>query len=547
MTPTRTRRPRRSTSPLQERKAAAVVGWIESTCQHTIGKWAGLPFRLVTWQRDFVEAIFGNVDARGRRKTRIAYLQIARKQGKSELAAAIALYMLIADGEAQPQVYLAAFDREQAGIVYKVAADMVERSPNLRQYAKVYRGTKRIVCTKGPSAGGVLQAIACDSAGSHGFNASAVIVDELHTQKDSSLIDVLETSMSAREQPLMLAISTAGHDRESICYRWYTKAKQVQRGVIRDQAFVGRIYELPEETSFEDVAATDRGGHFTREADLWPLANPSLIGQPGGFIRPDEIRRQIRDAKHFPAAQNKVMNLHFNVWTQSDSRWFSRSAWDACAGVGHTFAEYAGRRCYGGLDLSSTKDRSALAWVFPPEDDEGTWDVLCRFWLPEETVRGRRVQMADQLETWARAGYLELTPGDVIDYAYIEKRVLEDCEMFDHQQVGYDPWHATQLAVNLAGQGVAMVPVRQGFRTMSAPSKLLETLVATRRLHHGADPVLRWCADNVVVESDPYEAIKPSKKKSGERIDGIAALVTALERASAEEADAEVAFIAFND
>jgi phage terminase large subunit-like protein len=511
---------------------------------HTIGRWSGLPFKLVPWQRDFVMEVFGNVDRAGRRQTRIAYLQIARKQGKSELAAAVALYMLIADGEASPQVYLAAFDREQAGIVYKVAADMVEKSAHLRKYARPMRSTKRIICTKGPSIGGVLVAIACDAAGSHGFNASCVVVDELHTQRNSDLIDVLETSMSAREQPLMFAISTAGHDRNSICYRWYTKAKQVLNGTIRDKSFVGRLYELPEGTSFEDVAETDEKGRFVREKDLWPLANPSLVGQPHGFIRPDEIRRQVADAVHFPSAQNKVMCLHFNVWTQAESRWFSRAAWDSCAGVGHTFASYKGRRCYGGLDLSSTKDYSAAVWVFPPEDgdEDGGYDVLCRFWLPEAVLETSRANDGAQIREWVAAGFIELTPGDVIDYAWIKRRIGEDCALFRVQQIGFDPWHATQLSVELAEEGVDMVPVRQGFRTMSAPSKLLETLVANGKLHHGGNPVLRWMADNVVVETDPYEAIKPSKKKSTERIDGIAALVTALERASAEEAPSEFTF-----
>jgi phage terminase large subunit-like protein len=541
LTKTRSRRPSRPR--LDVSRGRAVVDFIESTCCHQIGKWAGLPFKLAPWQRDFVEAIFGNVDASGRRLTRIAYLQIARKQGKSELAAAIAIYMLIADGEAQPQVYLAARDRDQASIIFRVAADMVERSPHLRGYAKVYRGTKRIVCTKGLSAGGFMHAIASDAAGTHGFNASAVIVDELHVVPQE-LVDVLETSMSAREQPLMMGISTAGHDRESICYRWYEKARQVQSGHIRDRAFVGRLYELPEGTSFEDVAETDRGGHFKREKDLWPLANPSLLSQPGGFIRPDEIRRQVRDALHFPAAQNKVMQLHFNVWTQSAERWFSRHAWDACGGVGHVFEDFKGRAAFGGLDLSSTADFSACVWTLPDED--GGFDVLCRFWLPEAAVVQRRNTMRDQLLEWQRSGYLELTPGDVIDYAYIKKRILEDCELFAVASVGYDPWHATQLAVELAEAGVPMVPVRQGFKTMSAPSKMLETLVASGKLHHGGNPVLRWMADNVVLEMDPYEAIKPSKKASTERIDGIAACVTALSEALAAEAEPTYDFVAFD-
>ena len=538
---TRSRRP--SPSPLSASKGRQVVEFIESACQHTIGKWAGLPFVLAPWQRDFVEAIFGNVDARGRRRTRIAYLQIARKQGKSELAAAIAIYMLVADNEAQPQVYLAAFDREQASIVYKVAADMVERSPVLRTYAKVYRGTKRIVCTKGPSAGGFLQAIACDAAGSHGFNASAVIVDELHTQRDSLLIDVLETSMSAREQPLMFAISTAGHNRESICYRWYSKAKQVQSGLIRDKAFVGRIYELPEATSFEDIAATDRGGHFKREKDLWPLANPSLVGQPGGFIRPDEIRRQVRDALHFPAAQNKVMNLHFNVWTQAESRWFSRHAWDACGGI--VFEDrLKGRACWGGLDLASTKDFNALVYVFPWEADEG-FDVLCRFWTNAEAVE-TRADMRDQLGEWQRGGYLTVTPGDCTDYNAIKAQIMADAVDFDVRSIAFDRFLALPLVLPLTESGIEMVPVGQGTRSMNAPAKLLETLVANRTLNHGGNPVLRWMSDNCSLESDYEDRIKPSKKKSTEKIDGIVALCMALSESIAEGESAPM-FVSFND
>ena len=544
MTPTKTRRPRPSASPLSASKGQAVVDWIQLTCVHSIGRWVGLPFKLVPWQQQFILAVFGNVDAKGRRRTRIAYLQIARKQGKSELCAAIALYMLIADGEAQPQVYLAARDREQAGIVYKVAGDMVQRSPNLSGYAKVYRGTKRIVCVKGPSAGGFLQAIACDSAGSHGFNSSCVVVDELHTQPNSELVDVLETSMSAREQPLMVGISTAGTDRTSICYRWYSKARQVKSGIIRDRSFVGQLYELPEATSFEDIAATDRGGHFKREKDLWPLANPSLLGQPDGFIRPDEIRRQVRDALHFPSAQNKVMRLHFNVWTQAESRWFSRHAWDACGGVGQTDAQFAGRRCFGGLDLAATSDFNALVYIFPWEGDDEGYDVLCRFWLPRDAVE-KRAEMRDQLGEWERAGYLTVTEGDVTDYNAIKAQIMRDAELFNVQTIAFDRFLAMPLVVPLQEEGIEMVPVGQGTRSMNAPAKFLETLVANETVNHMGNPVLRWMADNVTIETDYEDRIKPSKKKSVQKIDGIVALCMALSEAIRTEVVSEPMFISF--
>jgi len=371
-------------------------------------------------------------------------------------------------------------------------------------------------------------------------------VDELHVVPQE-LIDVLETSMSAREQPLMFAISTAGHDRESICYRWYSKARQVQNGTIRDPAFVGRLYELPEGTSFEEVAERDRGGHFKREKDLWPMANPSLVGQPGGFIRPDEIRRQVRDALHFPAAQNKVMNLHFNVWTQSAERWFSRYAWDACGGVGKPESAFAGRRCWGGLDLAATSDFNALVYVFPWEGErEEGYDVLCRFWLPEAAVE-KRADMRDQLLEWARAGQLIVTPGDVTDYNAIKAQIMRDAEAFQVESIAFDRFLAMPLVVPLQEEGVLMVPVGQGTRSMNAPAKLLETLIANRTIDHFGQPVLRWMSDNVSLETDYEDRIKPSKKASKNKIDGIVALCMALSEAIAATVEPEVQFISFAD
>ncbi len=464
----------------------------------------------------------------GTRQYRTSYVEVGRKNGKSELAAAIALYCLIADGEEGAEVYGAACDRDQASIVFHVAADMVRRSKYLSGICKIIDSQKRIIV---PSTGSFYRAIPADAAGAHGYNASAVIFDEVHAQPNRELWDVLTTATAARDQPLVFAITTAGYDRTSICWELHTYAERVLRGTVSDPTFYAYIRALPEDADWTDEST-------------WVQANPALEGAGGGDFRSmDELRTAVAQAQERPAMENTVRRLYLSQWTQADVRWFKHGAWEACGGVGHTFEEFKGRKCYGGLDLSSTSDFSACVWVFP--DEEGAYDVLCRFWLPEATVEGKRHDMTDQLQAWARAGYLEVTPGDVIDYAFIKARILEDAALFDVQQIGYDPWHATQLCIELQEDGATMVPVRQGFRTMSAPSKLLETLVANRKLNHGGHPVLRWMAGNVTVEVDPYEAIKPSKKKSTERIDGIAALVTALERASAEEAEPEVTFISF--
>lgn len=530
--PSPTSSPKRRRRPKQDdARADRAVRFIESCLVHTKGRWAGVPFKLADWQRDdIIRPLFGTLNRDGTRKYRTAYVEVGRKNGKSELAAAIALYCLVADGEEGAEVYGAACDRDQAAIVFHVAADMVRRSPYLSSLLKIIDSQKRIVF---PATGSFYRAIPADAAGAHGYNAHAVIFDEVHAQPNRELWDVLTTATAARDQPLVFAITTAGYDRTSICWELHNYAERVERGTVTDPTFFGYIRALPEDADWTDEK-------------LWVLANPALEGAGGGDFRSlDELKVAVAQAQERPAMENTVRRLYLSQWTQSETRWFKHGAWDACGGVGHTFAEFKGRRCYGGLDLSSTADFSALVWVFP--DEEGRYEVLCRFWLPEAAVDGKRQQMSDQLRAWARAGFLEVTPGDVIDYAFIKKRVLEDCALFDVQECGFDPWHATQLVVELQdelGEGV-MVPVRQGFRTMSAPSKLLETLVANRTLNHGGNPVLRWMADNVVVEVDPYEAIKPSKKKSTERIDGIAALVTALERASAEEAPATVEFISF--
>ena len=523
---------RRSKTVLNAERAQAVVDFIQDCCVHTIGDWQGLPFTLTPWQREFVEAVFGNVGADGLRKTRTAFLTIARKQGKSELAAAIALYLLIADNERTPLVVGAASDREQASVVFDVAADMVMLAPELREVAQPILSRKRIICTDGPSAGGVYRVISADSRRQHGQNVSGIIFDELHTQPDRRLWNVLTTGTMARSQPLTFATTTAGFDRTSICWEKYNYARQVLNGTIRDDTFVARIFEVPEGTSFEDVAKTNAKGEFVNKDRIWRQANPSLLGCDGGFLEHTEIETKVREAEHLPAAQNNVLNLYMNVWTQAESRWFSRHAWDACGGL--VFEDrLKGRRCFGGLDLAATSDFNALVYVFPWDEGEG-FDVLPRFWLPRAAVE-KRAPMRDQLEAWERGGFLNVTEGDVTDYAAIKGQIMADAETFDVQSIAFDRFLAMPLVVPLQEEGVEMVPVGQGTRSMNAPAKLLETLIANVTLNHGGHPVLRWMADNVTVETDYEDRIKPSKKKSTEKIDGIVALCMALSECISEE------------
>lgn len=502
-------------------KAQDAVDFFETHLVHTKGRWAGVPFHLLPWQADnIIRPLFGTLNKDGKRLYRTAYIEIPRKNGKSEIAAGIALKLLLADGEQGGEIYGAAADRDQATIVFHVAAEMVRRNSILSQRCKIIDSQKRIVV---PKTGSFYRAIPADAAGSHGFNASGVIFDELHAQPNRDLWDVLTTSTSAREQPLVFAITTAGFDRTSICWELHERARQVLDGSLELPSFFAYIRSLPEEADWTDEKN-------------WAIANPGL----DEFRSRDELRDAVDQAKASPAMQNTVRRLYFNQWTQSESRWFSRHAWDACGGV-ISETKLEGKDCYGGIDLSSTSDFTSWVMVFPRDNG---YDVLSRFFLPKAAVEKRK-DIRGQLDGWKRSGFLHVTSGDVLDYDFVKAQILKDAARFRIREIGFDPWNATQMSVQLQDEGLTMVPVRQGFGTLSSPSKLLETLVSNGRLNHGGHPVLRWHADNVVIETNADGAIKPSKKKSTEHIDGIAALVTALERAMHQEREAEVAFHSF--
>jgi len=521
-------------------RAKAVIAFIEQCCVHTIGKWENQPFLLAPWQREFIHEVFGNVDKRGRRLTRRAFLQIARKQGKSELAAAVALYLLTADNEASPQIFGAAEDRDQASVVFDVALQMATRSEQLRNVLKPLAGTHRIIC---PENAGFYRTIPADAGGAHGFNASGIIFDEFHTQKNRDLYDVLSTSTSAREQPLIFMITTAGFDKnKGPCFEVYNYAKGVINGDIVDKSFVGRVFEVPPNTSFETVSEQDEAGDFTREHDLWPLANPSLIGQPGGFVRPDEMRRAVTEAIHLPRARNHVLNLHFNVWTDASEAWLDSATWDANAGVGLFEHDLEGREFFGALDLSHTQDFTAWCLLFPPEDEHGQFGVLWRFWIPEDAII-RRGDMAPTLREWERAGFINVCPGDVVDHRDVEAQVLEDCETFHMREIAFDRFHAYPMVSSLQEQfPEQLADVGQTYRFLNGPAKELERLLAEGRFHHGGNPVVRWMVGNCVAEMNQDGYIRPSRKRSSDKIDGVLAACMALERAMANQEDGDMTF-----
>ena len=495
-------------------EASRAVDFFREYLTHVKGEWAGQRFNLEPWQeKQIVRPLFGwKRRADGTRRYRMAYIEVPKKNGKSTLSACIGLYLLFSDHEDGAEIYSAAADREQAAIVFDVASQMVKANAELRRRAQIYR--RSIVYTERASTYKVLSA---DVPTKHGLNAHGVIFDELHVQKNRELWDVLTTATGARRQPLVVAITTAGYDRHSICWEQHEYARKVRDGIIEDGTFLPVVYAASED---EDWTAPK----------TWKKANPNF----GVSVKPSYLEEQCKKAQESPAYENTFRRLHLNQWTKQESRWMPMAAWRACA-RGPSEADLIGRTCYSGLDLASTTDIAALVHVFPNED--GTFTALCRFWIPEDNMLSRSQRDRVPYDVWTRQGWIHATPGNVIDYGFIRHAIGEDAQKFDLKEVAFDRWGATKLIQELQAEGLTVIQFGQGFVSLSPPTKELLNLVLAKKLMSSHNPVLTWMADNVVVEQDAAGNIKPSKKKSTEKIDGITALVMALDRAVRHEGD----------
>jgi phage terminase large subunit-like protein len=459
------------------------------------------------WQEKFFTDIFATLNENGTRQYREAFVEIPRKNGKSTMIAACVVYQLFMSPEYGQEIYSAANDREQASLVFNMAASMIRANPALKLMCRIYDSTKRIVREDTES---FYKALSRESATAHGLNPSFVIYDELHEAKSRDLYDVLKTGMGTRTEPLFVTITTAGSDTQGICYELYQYARQVSSGTYEDRTFYPLIFEADEDDDIWSEAT-------------WLKANPSA----GAFRDLEEIREYARRAKQLPTLELSFRRLYLNQWVQALTRWMRREKWNAC-GNPIPYKKLIGRPCYGGLDLSSTDDFSAFVLVFPMDD--GSFVVLPYFWIPDAKLRQRR-KNGVMLEPWIKAGMLETTPGEVVDYNYILDRVEKLMQEYRIQEIAFDRWGAAKLRADMEIKGWTLVQFGQGFASMSAPMKELERLVVEQKVIHGNHPVLNWMAENVVARTDPAGNIKPDKEKSAEKIDGIVAMIMALDRA----------------
>lgn len=504
------------TSRYDKAKADRAVAFIENL-RHTKGKWAGKKFLLLPWQEQIVRDLFGIVGVNGKRQFLTAYIEIPKKQGKSELAAAIALYLLYADNEPSAEVYGAACDRSQASIVFDVAKQMVQMSPALLKRSKITAATKRIV---NYSNAGFYQVLSAETGTKHGLNVSGLVFDEIHAQPNRKLYDVLtKGSGDAREQPLFFIITTAGSDKNSICYELHAKAMDIKTGRKKDNTFYPVVYGLTEQDDWNDEAN-------------WYKANPSL----GHTISIDRVREAYKNALENPAEENVFKQLRLNIWTSATVCWIPEHIYER-GNLLIDMDDLNGRECYGGLDLSSTSDITAFVLVFPPRMEDEKYIVLPFFWLPEDTLELRCRRDHVLYDVWKLQGYLQTTEGNVVHYGFIEKFIEELGEKYHIKEIAFDRWNATQMVQNLEGMGFTVVPFGQGYKDMSPPSKELYKLLMAGNIKHGGNPVLKWMAQNVVMRQDPAGNIKPDKEKSVEKIDGIVATIMAIDRCIRNKSD----------
>lgn len=505
--------------------ARDAIAFFSECIRHVEGALAGQPFILERWQQAIVANLFGwkIVDAVGRevRRYRECLIYVGRKNGKTPLVAALALYVFFCDDEPGAQCYVAAGEREQAGMLFRQMKGMVEQEPELAARCKPYGGNAAAGQSKSlvrEEDGSFVRVISADADTKHGGTTHLAIIDELHVQPNRDLVDVLRSSLSSqnRKQPLLVYLTTADYSRESICNEVHERACKVRDGIISDPAFLPVVYEASRDDDWTDEA-------------VWARANPNL----GVSKSLDYMRRECQLAKENPAQQNTFLRLDLNIKTQQDQRCIPMDQWEAC-GYGadarewrrRMLEELAGRRCAAGVDLGSVADLTACALLFGTDADG--YDVLPFFWAPQKGAEKRQKRDGVPYIGWANAGFITLTDGNETDYQFVRRDINALADRFTIYTIAADRlFQGAQLCQDLIRDGHHVLAFGQGYQSMAAPTRRFLELVHAGKLRHGNNPVLKWMASNTASESDG-EILKFSKKKSTERIDGIIGTAMAL-------------------
>lgn len=514
-----------------EAAAQKALDFFPEMLHHVEGALAGQPFVLEPWQQSIVANLFGwyRLDPHGRevRRYRECLIYVPRKNGKTPLIAGVACYVFFCDLEAGQQDYIAAGEREQAGMLFRQIKGMVTQEPELKDRCRIYGGNAAAGQSKSlvrEQDGSFLRVVASEGDTLHGGNTHLAVVDEVHVQKNRNLFDVFTTSMASqnRKNPLFIGITTADFNRESVCNEWHQRACAVRdNGGDKmkpgyDPAFLPVIYETGVDDDWTDPA-------------VWRKANPNL----GVSVSLDYLERECQKAKENPAYQNTFRRLHLNQKTEQDKRAIDMELWDLGGILKYTEESLSNRQCYCGLDMSSVSDVTAFIMLFPPITEREPWKTVCRFWIPEDAASKRDRKDRVPYRAWISQGLIiehkgtEDDVGNRLDYAKIRRDINDLSRKFNIQQIGVDPWNATQLTLELQYDSLPVVLFQQGMKSMTGPTKELLAMLSGKQLAHNGNPVLRWMAGNLATEEDAAGNLKPSKAKSTEKIDGMVALIMA--------------------
>ncbi len=482
------------------------IDFIESCCRHVRGPMKGKPFILEPWLKAIVGHLYGwKSTTTELRRYRELLLLIPRKNAKSLLGAGLSLVELFMGDPNTPEIMIGSGDREQARQMFDTIKLMISLEDELRDRLSAFKNI--IQC---PGNDGWLKVVSSEAYNLHGANLSAAFVDETHVVR-RDLVETMATSQGSREAPLFVNMSTAGYDRHSILYEKYEYAKKVRDGIIEDPCFMPIVYEASPEDDWTDPAT-------------WAKANPNL----GKSIFLDFLKRECAKAQSSPAFEATFKRLYLNLWTEAESPWLQMAKYDACVGE---LPDLKGRACYAGLDLSATTDLTALVLAFVPQDESEPFYVIPFCWCPGDAIRERSARDHVPYEMWRDQGFIEVTPGAVVDYAYVMSRVDQVARDYDLKGVVFDRWGAAQIIREIDDMGVPVIQFGQGFKDMSPPTKEIMKLILEEKIRFPEHPVLRWCASNAVCDMDPAGNIKLSKKRSVEKIDLMVATVMGLDGA----------------
>lgn len=492
-------------------KANRVIEFFQEVLCLNGGEFEGVPYDPLPWQQFIIGSLFGWVDEFGYRRFRVAFIETSKGSGKSPLAAGIGMYGLVADGEARAEIYAAATKKDQAMVLFRDAVAMCDLSPEL-SYRLVKSGSgERVWNLAYLDAGAFFRPVSADD-GQSGPRPHMALLDEIHEHRNGNVVEMMRAGTKGRKQALILMITNSGHDKTSVCWNYHDYGAKVAAGQLKDDSF------------FSYVCALDEGEDPFQDESCWPKTNPSL----GVTIQKKYLEEQVTQARGMPSKESIVRRLNFSQWVGAESPWISADVWFACQDS-YTGDDLLGRKCYGGLDLSSTTDLTTLQLLFEPTEDDPFWRLLSYFWLPEQDLQKKGDKDGVDYIAWVRAGWLETTPGKAVNKLFVIHRLVEIASQFNLSVVGYDRWRIEDFKQQMNDEGaeIPLEPFGQGFKDMAPAVDEFETLLIDDKLRHNGNPCMTWNAANAVVEEDPAGNRKLSKRKATGRIDGVVGAVMA--------------------